>query len=320
MATESPIPEPPSSYKPRYIDIGINLTDPVYSGIYHGTQRHPADLHAVVARAKEAGCTKLIVTGSDLAESKKAVELAKEYPGTIYTTIGVHPCSCTQFETHDPSPEDLLSQLKKLAIEAKSSGHCVAFGEIGLDYDRLTLCPKKTQLKYFTAQLELATELQLPLFLHSRAAHADFLTILNKYSDRLPKRGVVHSFTGSMEEMQELVQRGWHIGVNGCSLKTEDNLKVVKEIPLERLMLETDGPWCEIRASHAGSKYLKGFEEVGRWVKKERWAEGNCVKGRNEPCVIGKVGVVVAGVRGVELREVTEMAWGNTGRVFGIEG
>ncbi|KAH8685426.1 hypothetical protein BGZ60DRAFT_395161 [Tricladium varicosporioides] len=309
------------AYKPRYIDIGINLTDPVYSGLYHGTQRHPSDLHAVVDRAKDAGCGILIVTGSDLEESRKATKLAEEFPGTIFSTIGVHPCSSQQFSAHKPNPQDMLNQLRTLALEAKNSKHCVAFGEIGLDYDRLMLCPKDIQLEYFEKQLDIAVEVGLPLFLHSRAAHEDFVRILSEREDKLPKRGVVHSFTGTISEMQDLVSRGWFIGVNGCSLKTEDNLDVVKAIPLDKLMLETDGPWCEIRASHAGSKFLEGYVEgAWKWVKKEKWIEGALIKGRNESCMVGKVAWIVAGVRGIGLEEVCEAAWRNTCSVFELGG
>lgn len=198
----------------------------------------------------------MIVTGSDLSESEKALHLADSHPGILYATVGVHPCNAQGFTTHPTGPSSLLSCLSQLAHAGKVAGTCVAFGEIGLDYDRLFLCPKDIQLQYFDAQLLLATELQLPLFLHSRAASEDFEGLLKKYLDRLPKRGVVHSFTGSGEEMKRLVGLGFDIGVNGCSLKTEGNLDVVREIPLDRIQLETDGPWCEMRASHASAKYL----------------------------------------------------------------
>lgn len=198
----------------------------------------------------------MIVTGSDLSESEKAIHLADTHPGTLYATVGVHPCNAQSFTTHPTGPSSLLSSISQLAHAGKVAGTCVAFGEIGLDYDRLFLCPKDIQLQYFDAQLVLATELQLPLFLHSRAASEDFEGLLRKYLDRLPKRGVVHSFTGSGEEMKRLVELGFDIGVNGCSLKTEGNLDVIREIPLDRIQLETDGPWCEMRASHASAKYL----------------------------------------------------------------
>ena len=128
-------------------------------------------------------------------------------------------------------------------MESRDAGRAVAFGEFGLDYDRLFLTGKEQQLKYFELQLDLAVELQLPLFLHSRAAGEDFERLLGQRLPRLPKKGLVHSFTGTVEEMRRLVALGLDIGVNGCSLKTEDNLRVVKEIPLERMQIETDGPW-----------------------------------------------------------------------------
>ncbi|KAH8821302.1 deoxyribonuclease-like protein tatD [Xylogone sp. PMI_703] len=305
--------------KPRYIDIGINLTDPIFSGNYHGTQRHPDDLSGVIQRAKEAGCQKLIVTGSDLAESARAVELSKAYPQVIYNTVGAHPCSCLQFAKHKGGPETYLASLKELALIAKQGGQCVAFGEIGLDYDRLTLCPKEEQLEFFAKQLDLAVEIGLPLFLHSRAAHADFVRLLKERLDGLPKRGVVHSFTGTEEEMLELVELGFDIGINGCSMKTPENVEVVKKVPLERIQLETDGPWCEIRATHASMAFLKDAPEVPwKSVKKEKWVEGAMVKGRNEPCMIGRVGWAVAGMKGISVEELTEAAWANTVKMFGL--
>lgn len=165
-----------------------------------------------------------MVTGSDLAESKHAIEIAKEHPGRCYATVGVHPCSAKLFGEHPGGPSQLLSELRTLAIEAKASGHAVAFGEIGLDYDRLFLTPKEQQLKYFEAQLEIAVEVQLPLFLHSRAASEDFERLLSDKLEQLPKRGLVHSFTGTIEEMQRLVDLGFDIGVNGCSMKSKLSL------------------------------------------------------------------------------------------------
>ena len=86
-------------------------------------------------------------------------------------------------------------------------------------------------------------EIQLPLFLHSRAASEDFERLLAPRLEKLPRGGLVHSFTGTMEEMNRLVALGVDIGVNGCSLKTEENLEVVKAMPLDRIQIETDGPW-----------------------------------------------------------------------------
>ncbi|RYP05615.1 hypothetical protein DL764_003676 [Monosporascus ibericus] len=284
----------PVTYKPRYVDIGINLADPIFRGIYHGTRRHPDDLGAVISRAKEVGCRKLIVTGSDFKSSRDALEIAKEYPGTVYTTAGIHPCSSAIFgaahaqrdsdghtppcdpDPSQPASEDdepdaaktasIIAELEAIVAEGRAQRHpspLVALGEFGLDYDRLHYCPRRLQLHSFAAQLELALKLDppLPLFLHSRAAHGDFVGLLRaKLGARLEglrgRGAVVHSFTGTAAELRELLDLGLYVGVNGCSFKTAENCAVVREMDLSRLMLETDGPWCEIRPSHEGWKYL----------------------------------------------------------------
>ncbi|KAI0484330.1 hypothetical protein GGR56DRAFT_20526 [Xylariaceae sp. FL0804] len=284
-----------SVYKPRYIDIGINLADPIFRGQYHGKQRHPDDLSAVVSRAREVGCQKLIVTGSDMASSRHALEIAKDHPGTVYTTAGIHPCSSSIFgktqpapdhssghstpcdpDPTQPTPEDdepddektkaIIAELRGLIEEARRSTRpsaLVAVGEIGLDYDRLHYCSRRVQQHAFAAQLDLALSLDppLPLFLHSRAAHGDFVSMLRSRFgprlERLARGAVVHSFTGTAAELHELtVDLGLHVGANGCSFKTAENCDVVRAMPLDRLMIETDGPWCEIRPSHEGWKYL----------------------------------------------------------------
>lgn len=244
----------------------------------------------------------------------------------------------------------LTSLLETARLAHPHQRGLVAFGEFGLDYDRLHYCSKKVQLHSFAVQLKLAASLnpQLPLFLHSRAAHEDFVSLLKSTFggklERLQRGGVVHSFTGTVEEAKELADLGLYIGVNGCSLKTAENCAVVKAIPLDRLMLETDGPWCEIRPSHEGSKYLtqdkpdgqdvKADEQPGskkskkqspapqrrfKVVKKEKWEEGAMVKGRNEPCTIEKVAKVVAGIKGVPVEVVCNAAWENTTKVYGLE-
>jgi len=211
-----------------------------------------------------------------------------------------------------------MADLEELALSAKERGLVTAFGEIGLDYDRFTLCPKDPQLKYFRLQLDLSRRLNLPLFLHSRAASKDFFSLLAPHLPHLPG-GVVHSFTGTLEEMKELLASGLYIGINGCSLKTDENLEVVKELPLDRLMLETDGPWCEIRPTHASSKLLTKLLQdpstastlgappaLPKAKKRKLWESGARVSGRNEPAAISHVAWAVAAVKGVTVEEVCE--------------
>lgn len=185
--------------------------------------------------------------------------------------MGVHPCQAKLFDSYAGGPEKYLDEIRTLALEAKASGHAVAFGEIGLDYDRLFFSPKDQQLKYFEAQLDLAVEVQLPLFLHSRAASEDFERLLSARLPKLPKGGLVHSFTGTMEEMERLVALGVDIGVNGCSLKTEENLEVVKAMPLDRIQIETDGPWvCIISLSHSWFKAYRNTISVRSGLRMPR--------------------------------------------------
>ena len=244
--------------------------------------------------------------------------LTEPADGLCYATVGVHPCSALSFDSHPGGPSNLLNELETLALTSKKLGTATAFGEIGLDYDRLFLCPKEQQLKFFEAQLDLAVRIQLPLFLHSRAASADFERLLHDRLNHLPRRGLVHSFTGTVDEMRRVVDMGFDIGVNGCSMKTEENIEVVKKIPLNRLQLETDGPWCEMRASHASMKYRTGAPPLPKSVKKEKWEKGMMIKGRNEPLGIVQVAYAVAGIKGLPLEEVCEAAWKNSVTMFGL--
>lgn len=196
--------------------------------------------------------------------------------------MGAHPTRCGEFL---PDPEGYYNQLRS-KIET-NRGKVVAIGECGLDYDRLHFCDAETQRLYFEKQLSLAAEFGLPLFLHMRNAAADFMSILERNRDKMRQcgGGVVHSFTGTLEEAQSILAfGGLYIGLNGCSLKTADNAEVVRQLPNDRIMLETDCPWCGIRPSHAGHKHVATrFPTV---KKKEKWTSETLIDGRCEPCQI----------------------------------
>lgn len=260
-------------------DIGANLTDAVFRGVYREVTKHPDDFEMILARSRTVGLEKILITVGTLADLEAAVSLAKSHPGQLFTTLGIHPTHCGEF-LGDPEGH-FLSICEHLELY---KDHIVALGELGLDYDRLNFCEKDVQLKYFEKQLDLCSKYNLPLFLHSRSAHSDFVEILRRNMDKIKRSGVVHSFTGTWEEAEELIQLGFSIGINGCSLKTEENLEVVKRIPLDKLMIETDAPWCGIRPSHAGAKLVETkFPTV---KKKEKWTKDSLVDGRNEPCQI----------------------------------
>jgi TatD DNase family protein len=186
------------------------------------------------------------------------------------------------------------------------------------DYDRLQFAPRETQLAHLARLLALSQRFALPLFLHSRHpdAHTDLVRTLRAVGyDRTWPRAVVHSFTGTTAEMQQLVEMGLYIGMNGCSLKTEPNLAVARAVPLHRLCVETDAPWCSITSTSAAAGH---YAAVVDKVKPDKLVlgAGKGAKGRNEPAEVVAVAQVLANVRGEDGEVFARAVWGNTLDVF----
>lgn len=234
------------------------------------------DINNVLDRAFANHVDKIIITGTTLEESKEVLKISDKNEN-LFVTVGCHPTRSNEFLS---DPEEYYLALLKLIKE--NDKKVVAIGECGLDYDRLKFCSKEVQKKYFEKQLELPKETKKPLFLHCRNSYDDFSEILKRYHDQL-HGGVVHSFTGTKEDAKIFTDLGYFIGINGCSLKTQENIDAMVSIPTEFLMIETDCPWCEVRTSHAGHKYIKTRMPCS---KKENWNEDILVKGRNEPAAI----------------------------------
>ncbi len=212
-----------TQWRAGLVDIGANLTHDSFD----------ADRAEVIARARAQGVNRFVVTGSDAAHSRKALDLCAQYPG-LYATAGVHPHhakDCTPGTTGE-----LQALLENSAV--------VAVGECGLDYFR-NFSPPDTQRRVFELQLELAVTSGKPVFLHQRDAHADFMTLLSRYRPRL-SRAVVHCFTGSAAELKDYLALDCHIGITGwiCDERRGLHLREsVGLIPAERIMLETDAPY-----------------------------------------------------------------------------
>lgn len=263
------------------VDIGVNLTHRSFAN----------DRPAVLARARAAGVRTLILTGTSVAHSREALALAKEHPGALYSTAGIHP--------HDAKHGGpaALSELRELAAHPQ----VVAVGECGLDFNR-NFSPPEVQKQVFAAQVELAVALKKPLFLHERDAHQAFAEILDRAAGpgrSLSVPAVVHCFTGSRHALDAYLARGCFIGITGwvCDERRGRELQgLLKHIPLTRLMLETDAPFLVPRD-----------------------LEPRPPNGRNEPATLAHIAAVVARCMGRPLAEIAAATTANARRFFGLD-
>jgi TatD DNase family protein len=206
------------------VDIGANLTDKAFR----------EDHNDVIARAQAVGVERIVLTGTSVGGSHTAAELAHTMPGVLYSTAGVHP--------HDAKScdDETIPTLRELAARPQ----VVAIGECGLDFNR-DFSPRPVQREWFAAQVDLAIELSMPLFLHERDACDALLDVLRPRRDRI-RAAVVHCFTGTREQLRAYLDLDLHIGITGwiCDERRGHHLHdLVGEIPGDRLMIETDAPY-----------------------------------------------------------------------------
>lgn len=246
--------------------------------------RFDEDRDAVIERALEAGLSHIIIPSVDLELIPAVLDLADRYPDHILTAVGVHPNSTADL------PNDYLFQLEEFAEHPS----VVAIGEIGLDYywDKVA---HGVQHKAFSEQIELAFDLALPIIIHNRDAGADVLKLLKQSSlMEVEKPGVFHSFLDTEEVAWQAIEMGYFLGFTGpITYKKNDWLRdIVKNIPLDRILVETDAPFL-------APQFKRGK--------------------RNEPAFVANIADYIADLRGISAEIFWNVLTENTGCCFGRE-
>jgi len=259
------------------IDIGANLTHDSFD----------EDREEMMQRARDAGVTRMIVTGASDQGNIDAAALAEAHPGVLYATAGVHPHHAKDYDA------DSAELIRDLADKPS----VVAVGECGLDYFR-NFSPREDQLAAFRSQLEIAAETNLPVFLHQRDAHDDFVEVLEPALPGI-SRAVAHCFTGEHESLREYLSMGLWIGVTGwiCDERRGQHLHdIVSIIPDDRLLIETDAPYLLPRT-------LTPKPDTRR----------------NEPAYLSEVVRVVAEARGQSEEHIARITTENAVRFFDLD-
>lgn len=257
-------------------DIGVNLTSTQFA----------KDRDKVVKRAREAGISGMLITGTNALESQQALSLARQHANYCWSTAGVHPHHASEWSA------ETAATLRRLA----ESPLVVAIGECGLDFNCNFSQPEQ-QVYAFNAQLALAAELSLPVFLHCREAHERFITILKPWLPSL-KAAVLHCFTGARAELESCLAEGLSIGITGwiCDERRGQELReLVPLIPADRLLLETDAPWLLPRDMRPRPPSR-----------------------RNEPCFLPHIVQQVALLRGDDVDELAAQTALNARALFGL--
>lgn len=258
------------------VDIGANLAHDSFED----------DRDDVLQRAAAAGVARIVVTGSSDDSNEKAARLAQDHPGVLWSTAGVHPHHAADYTAASDA------MIRRLA----TAGRIVAVGECGLDYFR-NFSPRDAQLAAFRSQLDIAAETGLPVFLHQRDAHDDFVEVLEPALPTL-SRAVAHCFTGEHESLREYLAMGLYIGVTGwiCDERRGTHLQeIVSAIPDDRIMIETDAPYL-----------------LPRTIRPKPQTR------RNEPMYLPEVLRVVASARGQTEEHVARITTRNAERFFGL--
>ena len=246
---------------------------------HYDDQAFDADRRELLSAMPDHNVGLIVNPGCTVESSRTAMELAAAFPH-VYAAVGIHPENCGDFVPAQ------MEEIRALAQRPK----VVAVGEIGLDYYWPENPPRELQQEVLRRHMALAQELALPVIIHDREAHADCLAIVREFP---AVRGVFHCFSGSAEMARELLKRGWMLSFNGAiTFKNARKApEVIAEIPLDRLMIETDAP------------YLTPTPFRGR---------------RNDSTYVHLVAEKIAQIKGLSPEAVEQITWENGKRFFGI--
>ena len=219
---------------------------------HYDDEAFDTDRDALLTALPQRGVGLILNPGCDVESSRKAVTYAVAYPH-VYAAVGIHPENCGGCTADD------LAAIRALAQQPK----VVAIGEIGLDYYWEQNPPRELQQRVLRDQLALAQELDLPVIVHDREAHADSLAIVQEFP---AVRGVFHCFSGSVEMARELLKRGWYLGFDGpvTYKNARKTVEVALECPLDRMLLETDSPYMApvpVRGTRNDSRNVRYIAE-----------------------------------------------------------
>jgi TatD DNase family protein len=261
-----------------WIDTHAHLQDEQFS----------EDIDQVLTNAIASGVDRIILPGTDLADSRSAVALVRNYPGILRCAAGIHPHQAAQTTQSDL---DLLFEL----IRDHGRKEIVAVGEVGLDY-HYDFAPRPVQKALLEQMLDMAYELDLPLVMHDRESTADSLEILRRQAARGRLRsvpGVFHCFSGSVETARILLDMGFYLGFDGpvTFKNARKSHEVIRHCPLDRLLVETDSP------------YLAPVPFRGK---------------RNEPARVALVGEKIAEIKALELADAAQITTENAISFFGL--
>lgn len=248
--------------------------------VHLNAEQYNEDLEEVLSRAKEAGVGRMVVVGFDRPTIERAMELVERYD-FLYASVGWHPVDAIDMKEED------LAWIEELSSHPK----VVALGEMGLDY-HWDKSPKDVQKEVFRKQIHLAKKVKLPIIIHNREATQDIVDILREEGAE-EVGGIMHCFSGSPEIAQECVDMNFYISLGGpVTFKNAKKPKeVAQEIPLEKLLIETDCP------------YLAPHPNRGK---------------RNEPAYVKLVAEQIAELKGISLEEVEKITTENANKLFNI--